>query len=830
MKDRLLMLTALLSSAAWSGQALAQNENMPAGQTARDGGLQDIVVTARRQSESLQKTPIAITALDTAAIEKANVQQIDKIAQIAPNLVIQPTSGYTGAAAVFIRGIGESDTSLTADSRVGIYLDGVYVARQAGALFDLVDVERIEVLRGPQGTLFGRNTTGGAIQLVTRKPSDTFGVDARASYGRYDDWSTRARLDTGLIGALPLAASFSYLHRERDGYFDSTATGDARDPGSLNTDALTAALKADLGDVRFDYAYDRNSQIGAPTFFQYSCFFGAPGCAQPNPMLGQVDSYAYFSRSASLGGAPLLFTGPGTRINSGGEQSALIPGEYRNHSVVQGHSLTGSWTLSPAFAIKSITGYRKTSILAAGGFSQGGLVGQVLDFTSPTLFSVQPVVTFDAYDNAPQSSKQFSQEVQLTGEVGDFRYMVGGYYFREKVSYDEAQPLTFVLGVDQLAALGLPDEIGEALALQGIDLIGLNTTPTQAYSQTAKSHAAYAQVSWRPSALNQDLEVTAGLRYTKDKKNLTLANLTDGVPNVSNASGRQTNDNMSFLLSVSYQVNPAATVYGKLSTGFKSGGFNPAANGLCEGAVDDAGACSTGYRLNSFAPEKLTAYELGAKMDLFDRHLRLNLAAFYTRYDDLQVSQFLAGSSGATSTIVNAGKADYKGIEVEATLLPMRGLTLTGSFGYTDAKYKEFLFRDPFTDTLSDISATARFPNLAKINANVAVDYAFEPMKVGVVDVRLSYAYRSKIYFFVNDMVSPFNRTTASPATNSVDARLSLADIPLGGRAKGEIALVGENLLNEDQIQFGIDFGPLGFAGQTHSIGRRAAIQLRVTY
>lgn len=830
MKERLLILAMLLSSAAWSGQALAQNETMPPSQTAKGGGLQDIVVTARRQSESLQKTPIAITALDSAAIEKANVQQIDKIAQIAPNLVIQPTSGYTGAAAVFIRGIGESDTSLTADSRVGIYLDGVYVARQAGALFDLVDVERIEVLRGPQGTLFGRNTTGGAIQLVTRKPSDTFGVDARASYGRYDDWSTRARIDTGLIGALPLAASFSYLHRERDGYFDSTATGDSRDPGSLNTDALTAALKADLGDVRFDYAYDRNSQIGTPPFFQYSCFFGAPGCAQPNPMLGQVSTYAYFSRSASLGGAPLLFTGPGTRINSGGEQSALIPGKYRNRSVVQGHNLTGSWTLSPAFAVKSITGYRKMSIFAPGGFSQGGLLGQVLDFTSPTLFSVQPVVTFDAYDNSPQSSKQFSQEVQLTGEVGDFHYMVGGYYFREKVSYNEDQPLTFVLGVDQLAELGLPAEMSEALALQGIDLIGLNTTPTQAYSQTAKSHAAYAQVSWRPAALNQDLEVTAGLRYTKDKKNLTLANLTDGAPNVSNTSGRQTNDNTSFLLSVSYQVNPAATVYGKFSTGFKSGGFNPAANGLCEGAVDSAGACSTGYRLNSFAPEKLTAYELGAKMDLFDRHLRLNMAAFYTRYDDLQVSQFLAGSSGATTAIVNAGKADYKGIEVEATLLPMRGLTLTGSFGYTDAKYKEFLFRNPLNDTLSDISATARFPNLAKINANVAVDYAFEPMDVGVVDFRLSYAYRSKIYFFVNDMVSPFNRTTASPATNSVDARLSLGDIPLGGRAKGEIALVGENLLDEDQIQFGIDFGPLGFAGQTHSMGRRAAIQLRVTY
>lgn len=821
--------TLVMLSITASTYAYAQSPQ-PSSGAAPAEGLTDIVVTARRTNESLQKTPIAITALSAAALDKANVQQIDKIAQIAPNLVIQPAPGFTGAAGVSIRGIGESDPSLAADSRVGFYLDGVYVARQAGALFDLVDVERVEVLRGPQGTLFGRNTTGGAIQLITRKPSDTFGVDAKASYGRYDDWTMRARIDTGLNETLPIAASFAYLHRERDGYFDSTATPDSRDPGSLNTDALTAAVKADLGNVRFDYAYDRNSQVGAPAFFQYSCFFGAPDCPAPDAARGQANTYAYFSRSASLGGSPLLFAGPGERINGGGAPATLIPGEYRARSVIQGHSFTGNWKISPAFNLKSITGYRKMSIVTPGGFSQAGLLGQVLDFNSPTLYSVQPVLTFDSVDATPQSSKQFSQELQLTGEAGDFNYIVGAYYFREKVSYNEPQPLTLVLGSDQLVGLGIPAEVGDALIAQGIDLIGINTTPTQAYTQTAKSKAAYAQVSWRPASLNRDLELTAGIRYTRDSKRMNLANLTDGVPNVGNTSGSQTNENTSFLASVSYQVDPGVNVYGKVSTGYKSGGFNPAANGICDGVVDPAtGACSTGYRLNGFDPEKLTAYEIGAKMDLFNRKLRLNLAAFYTRYKDLQVSQFIASAGGATTNIVNAGKAEYKGIEAEATILPMRGLTLTGTVGYTDAKYKQFLFRDA-SGTLFDIKDRARFGGLAKFNANASVEYLFPPSSLGTVGVRASYAYRSRVFFTSNDLISPFNASTSSPPTNTVDARIALSDMPLGSRAKGEIALVGENLLNEDQVLFGIDFGSLGFSGQNYGMKRRASLQLRITY
>ena len=171
-------------------------------------------MTARRarQEESLQQTPVAVTALSGNLLDKLNVQDVSKLGQLAPNLVITQQTSSLNAAAIYIRGIGQNEPAANAEAGVGIYLDGVYIARTAGAIFDLVDVERIEVLRGPQGTLFGRNTTGGAVQLVSRKPGDEFGVEAKAGYGSYDDWYTRARIDTGQLGSSTIKATLAYLH------------------------------------------------------------------------------------------------------------------------------------------------------------------------------------------------------------------------------------------------------------------------------------------------------------------------------------------------------------------------------------------------------------------------------------------------------------------------------------------------------------------------------------------------------------------------------------------------------------------------------------------
>ncbi|WP_347271160.1 TonB-dependent receptor [Rhizorhabdus histidinilytica] len=769
-------------------------------QATADGGIQDIVVTARRQSESLQKTPISITALDSRALERSNIQAVDKIGQVAPNLVISQQSSALSAASINIRGIGQTDPSLGLDTAVGIYLDGVYVARSAGSIFDLVDIERIEVLRGPQGTLFGRNTTGGAIQIVSKKPADNFGVTAKGGYGSRDNMFGRLRVDTGEFGDSGISASGSYYHRQRDGYFDNLLTPSSKDPGSLNVDAFSVALDGDFGPFKASYGFDYDDRTGAPGFFQTVALSPA--------------AQTYYSRSPQYGGPALQFVGADTRLRSGLQQPGGPGNTYISHSRSQGHNLTLSYEISPAVTLKSITGYRKLLLENVLGLSgQGDLKGLVLDFTSPTLTSVQSVTPYNGY-NSPQKQKQWSQEIQLLGKAGDFSYVLGGYYFREKVSERNNQNLTLVLAPAALPFLGFPGAVADALTAQGIDLIGFNTSPVAAYSQTSKSYAAFGQVSWKPQALDEKLEVTGGIRYTEDRKNIFLQNSNGGVSTIIGpARGSTKNTNTSFLGSVSYQINPDALVYAKVSTGYKSGGFNPRAD-----------------TLNSFAPEKLVSYETGAKIDLFDRHLRINAAAFLSKYDDLQVPQFAAGSGGASTLLVNAGKAEFKGFELEVTAIPARGLTLSGSLGYTDPKYKRFLFLNPNTNTISDIADTARFPNVAKFNSNLAVDYTFEPMDFGTLSARVSYAYRSHVYFYPNDAVNPYQQQVDSPATNTVDARIALSDIALGARAKGEIALVGENLLNEDQVLYGIDFGSLGFGGKFYAEPRRVSVEFKISF
>lgn len=771
--------TALALSAPWA-PAMAQtaSEEMTAATEDSRGGLEDIVVTARRQSESLQRTPIAVTALNSSALEKMNVQQVDKIAQVAPNLVISQQSSGLSAASINIRGIGQTDPSLGLDTAVGVYLDGVYVARSAGSIFDLVDLERIEVLRGPQGTLFGRNTTGGAIQLISKKPSEDFGITVKGGYGTRDNMFGRIRIDTGNDGKSPITGAFTFYHRQKNGYFDNTLTPDNKDPGSLNVNALSAALHGDFGALQVDYSFDYDHRTGAPGFFQ------TVGLS--------ADALKYYGNSESLGGAPLQYDSNG-RLKSGQQQPGF-DNHYTSKTVSQGHNLTAAYEVSDALTIKSITGYRKLHLFNVLGLSgNGDLKGVVLD---PVTFApadppIQSVTPYNGY-NGPQDQKQFSQELQALASVGEFSFVGGLYYFRENVSEYNAQKLTFILAGGDAA---------------------LNLAPVAAYSQISKSYAAFGQVSWKPSAL-EGFELTGGIRYTKDKKSIFLQNTENGVSTViGDPRGAVQFHNTSFLGSVSYQLTPDILAYAKMSTGYKSGGFNPRAG-----------------TLNSFKPEKLTSYEVGLKADLLDHRLRANLAAFYSDYKDLQVPQFASGSGGATTLLVNAGKATFKGVELELTAVPVRGLTLSGALGYTDPKYKQFLFLNPGTNQTTDIADKARFPNVAKFNSNLAAEYVFPPMSIGTIEARVSYSYRSHVYFYPNDAVNPFQHLVDSPATNNVDARIALADIALGGRAKGEFAITGENLLNEDQVVYGIDFGGLGFAGKFYSEPRRVGVEFKLTY
>jgi len=760
-----------------SSGTIAQAQVAPPPQTtSENGGVQDIVVTARRQSEGLQQTPIAITALTGAAMERLDVQQIDKIAQITPNLVISQQSSGLSSATITMRGIGQTDPSFALDSAVGVYLDGIYVARTAGSLFDLIDVERIEVLRGPQGTLFGRNTTGGAIQIISRKPDNDFGMQVRGGYGSRDNWFGRARIDTGNFGDTPISAAFSYYHRERDGWFDNLLTPDNKDPGSLRVDAVSAALRGDFDAFRFDYAYDYDNRTGAPGFFQTVAL--------------SPDALRFYSRSASLGGAPLQYN-PVGRTKSGLQQPGFA-NDFTSRTVSQGHSLALSYDLAPNVTIKSLTGFRQLRLENVLGLSgNGDLKGLVLNPSTGGV-SIQSVTPYNGF-NSPQKQKQFSEELQLNGTVGDFTFSTGLYYFRERGSEDNNQKLTVVLPGGN---------------------VGLNLAPVQSYNAISKSAAVYGQLSWRPASLDGRLELTGGLRYTVDRRSILLLNSSNGVSTViGTPRGEVKYKDTSFLGSASYRFTPDVLGYAKVSTGYKAGGFNPRAG-----------------RINTFEPEKLTSYEVGLKADMLDRRVRANVAAFFSRYRDLQVSQFASGSSGATTLLVNAGSADYKGVEVELTVVPTRGLTITGTVGYVDPQYKEFLFLNPTTNVVTDIADTARYPNVAKVNANLAAEYFFPQTDHGQVQARLAYAYRSQVYFHPNDAVNPFQESVFSPATNTVSARVALSQVPLGSRAKGEIAILGDNLLNEDQVLYGIDFGGLGFGGRLFAEPRRVSIEFKLSY
>lgn len=773
----------LLAGAAWSvttGTAMAAEQAPDAAVEAKDGQLDTIVVTARRTRENLQSTPVSVTAMSGKMLDKLNIRDVVATAQFTPNLAIGQQPASLTAASVYIRGIGNSSPSAVSEQGVGIYLDGVYIARSAGAIFDLVDLERIEVLRGPQGTLFGRNSVGGAIQLVSRKPADTPGFEVKAGYGTFADWYARGRLDTGYIAGTPIKASVAYMHRQRNGYFNNTLAPSSQDPGALNSEAVTVALQGDFGKLTANYGFDYNTRRGVSAFFQV--------------INATDDVRAYFGSSPFFGG-PAFQIGP-KGLRRGEQQPALdLDGDptFLVKARVYGHSLTLNYEVDPQLTIKSITAYRNYRQDGANGLSGNG---QLLGFTlSPILFvdgtveptGVQPVTPYDGY--TPQRQNQFSQELQLLGKAGAFQYVAGAFYFHEKSSEANYQTLTYIL----------PG--GEA---------GVNLTPLQQFFGKARSYALFGQLSYTLG----DLELTGGARYTHDTKWLTLAG--DVQPNL---YGKVAYNNVSWLVSADYTVRPGLMGYARISSGFRAGGINPSAS-----------------EINKFAPEKVISYEAGIKAEWFDRRLRTNLSAFYVDYRDLQISQFVAGTEGATSAIVNAGRVAYRGVEAEITAIPTPGLTLDASLGYTSPKYKRYDYIDLVVDEDSgevtgkviNVASEARMAQAAKLNAHAGAQYEYD-LGIGTLLLRADYSYRSTIYWFTLDRLNIFNRDIRSRPDHNLRARIAVNDIPLGS-GKLDIGIWGDNLTNDHNIDFGIDFGDLGYASASFKKKRTVGVDARFAF
>lgn len=639
----------------------------------------DIVVTAQRRTESLQATPVAVTALTSDLLEERQVGNVLDVATQVPNLTIETVTGVGNAARVFLRGVGEDQAQFNADPAVGIYIDGVYYARTNGALFDFLDIERVEVLRGPQGSLYGRNTSGGAINIITRRPDDEFYGMAEVAYGRFDQLEGRATLSGPLSDGL--AASFSILHKERDGISYSPVLG--RDVNRRDVTSLRASI-----------AYDPTSNLRTRLTYDHTW----------------DDSDAAVPTSIFTGPAVDLF-----RTQSGTRPDA----RFRSDGVAFHADLDLG-----AVTIGSITGYR--TLKQRGDLDNDGEARVISEFEF----------------GAKQS--QVSQELTANFEGEQLHGIVGAYFFDENNDYDA---LTLIGSRANTTLIRRPD-----------------------FSvQYTRSYAIFGQAGYE---ITPALTLTLGGRFTWDRKR--FANNQPSVPAVFTA--RRKWDDFSPKIALDYKVSDDVFVYASYAKGYKAGGFNRSnIRVVAETPYDE---------------ERVESYEIGAKTDLLDRRLRLNVTGFYNDYTDLQLSTF--DPATGTTRRFNAAQAKTKGIEAEATARISSGFDLYGSLGYLDAEYDKFV--DRVNGVLTDVSFR-KLKGAPKWQYNTGFRFEQPVSNLGSIRLGGEVSHRSKVY---NNVANTEAIATEARTLLNASAAFTTAD------ERWTITLAGRNLTDKKYFTNGI--------------------------
>jgi iron complex outermembrane receptor protein len=670
------------------------------------GVIEEVTVTARKRSESLQDVPIAVTAFTGTGLQDRGLTNISQIADWTPGLEMDPTAAISGSSATlttFIRGIGMSDFLLTIDPGVGLYVDDVYVSRSVGGLVDLLDVERVEVLKGPQGTLFGRNTIGGAVSLHSRDPGFETAGTINVTVGTDNRLDLRGRIELPITDRL--ASSFAFSSKTQDGYgtrlpFPDDYTPKAVPPGTA-PDAFNNGNVYGNGDklgeintqaFRAKFLYDRDTWQARLAVDVSRARETAPA----STLLGFTPSYGTGAALADAHNAAVLgLLAPGAipPINSLIYDDRWITGDehttYGNAFSQSDYDLYGiALTIDKSFEhfdVKSITAYRDLE-------SEFGRDGD----SSPIILDH----THNQYEH-----QQFSQELQFTGTAmsDKLSWLAGVYYFKEE-GYDRVQ-VPLGLEVD-LAATGLPGTV-------------INLWLDEANDVENTSIATFAQLTYD---FTEKLSGTAGLRYTKDKKDYNPVHVTQGVAPIelliAQASVEFTDTSPRF--SLDYRWSDRLFTYASFSAGFKSGGFT--------GRTVDPQA---GVR--PFEPEEADTWEIGVKVDL-DR-VRINAAVFTTDYTNLQI----INQEGITPITVNAGESTIEGLEVEIMAAPTANLQFMFGYSYLSAEYTEI------TDPNATIDESFQFANTPEHSFNASVDYQFSN-SIGDWMLRADYSWKDDLF------------------------------------------------------------------------------------
>ncbi|MAT83725.1 MAG: hypothetical protein CMQ43_01690 [Gammaproteobacteria bacterium] len=613
-----------------------------------DGGaslvLEEIVVTARRREESLQSVPVAVSVLTGEDLLEQGGMKIDAIGQTVPNVHFEAAGGTSGVKSpiVFIRGMGQNDFIPVEDPAVGIYLDGVYMGRNIGSVFDLIDIERVEVLRGPQGTLFGRNTIGGAVNIISRRPGRDVGGSVQVSAGSDDYLEARATVNVPL--GERAAGRFSAFRRERDGYVEALQYEDL-ELGSDDIWGVRTRILADLtDDFEVDFALDYSKSTETPG--AVSPINGIAGFNGEVITLGPpVQTFANFFNTLYSGDPASCTTGVGQATNSACYGPVWNSGDpYAVNSVytdnagtkitpeqsveVWGGNLTATWRLGEV-ELKSITSYREFDIHFFND----------IDFSPYLLF---------ANNHDEYTQEQWSQELQLAGDAMDGRmnYVVGLYYFEEEGREAIFNQIAFA------PPLSAPPDFFFQYLDRYID---------------NDSQAVFGQVNFD---LTDVLTLTVGARYTESNKDFNLVTERRVGP-ISDQSGKLKTTETTPLVSLSWDATDSVMLYATYSEGYRDGSYAARFTGV----VPDP--------LPNYDPEYVTNYEIGMKSTLLDGRMRLNASAFLMDYEDMQINAS-SNEVATSSTKENLGDATIQGLELELSALLTERLTIGVNAGLLD--------------------------------------------------------------------------------------------------------------------------------------------------
>jgi len=750
-----------LSLAGASGLAMLAAATPALAQETSDSGdrVADIVVTAQKRAQSLLDVPIAVTALGEEALTQARITSTMDLSAVVPNLTIMSTPGGINAPTFGMRGKVSQGTNPGQDKAVAILMDGVPFGGTYGAAFDLPDIERLEVLRGPQGTLFGRNSTAGAISVITRDPKGEFGVKQLVTVGNYNQLRTVTTVNTPQWG--PFSAYVTYIHSERDGdirnlgagvVWDRSVAGlppavSAKTLGAHNSENIFAAVKFEPSDrFKMVYKYNRMRKTSSAEGF---------GLVWETVSTGSASAL----KTALLADPPLI---AGSHRPKAVNNAFSSPGFYHG----DGHSLVTTWEATDDITIKNTFGHQKiklSSFTTLSGLwpSQGG----VYKDASNNYLGINGTI-------AASRGWSWSDELQVNYDSEYVTLTAGGIY--SKTQEYQGPPRV----PNSNPARGLPRQPFGATYAGGVIP---SVAPTDFFNK-AHSLAAYVQGEFH---VTPTVDLVAGYRITSDVK----SGISYTVGNPFPFDYKDTRP--TYLGGVNFKPNDDLLVYAKYSTGFVSGGS------------------LYGY---DYLPETVKSWEAGVKAGLFDRRLQVNLALFSSTYRNIQLTSSgpRLGRPELGSVIITGGDVKAKGFELETTLVPVRGLTLGANLGYTD----QYIYnQDPF-NVLCTGSCDHLVQNwVAKWTGQLSAKYETQPLFGDAkLSMRVDGNYRSRMSIESRRLANghALNAlTTAAGMEYSragwvVNGRMALQDIALAG-GNVEIAAWARNLFNNDRPEFSID-------------------------